>query len=62
MPGLGQPPAPGSRSPPSRFAIFVAVTSVLVAGIVTLRIVIDNDRIEGHPNAVPNCDTPPGLR
>jgi hypothetical protein len=58
----GVTPPQEDRPGPSRLAIIVALLSVLVLGIVVLRITSYRDRLGGHPNSVPNCDTPPGLR
>jgi len=46
----------------SRVAIIAAVVAVLVLGFVGFRIAIHRDHLEGRPNSVPNCNTPPGLR
>jgi len=62
---LADDPTPRTEPPSSgfsRIATIAAVVAVLVPGIVGLRIATDRDRLEGHPNSVSNCDTPPGLR
>ncbi len=58
-----EPESPqGPSSGSSRVAIIAAVVSVFVLGVVGFRIAVQRDRIEGQPNSVSNCDTPPALR
>lgn len=46
----------------SRVPIIVAVVAVALLAVVLLVMATHKSRLEGRPNSVANCDTPPGLR